>query len=153
MMILGRPGGWGDLDDVTLKNLNGSITSIIDRDGMDSRMNSISDKWVAEGRHRLRILLQYLDRKYPGRISGVFFTMLQTGRSLSLIFHSFSLVFTPFSLIFHSLSGEFDYPITSNEAPETTGFTADYSEQVRESFCARYPSAISSTMRYPSKNW
>ena len=114
-------GKFGDLDDVTLVNFNGSVVSICDHDDLNSRMNSITDRWVAEGRRRLRALLRYMDRKYPGRIAGVFFTGLQTG--------------------------EFDYPIVDNDVgPDgkldyKTRFYADYSEGVRESFCARYPPA------------
>ena len=48
-----------------------------------------TDRWVAEGRRRLRALLRYMDRQYPGRIASVFFTGLQTG--------------------------EFDYPIVDND--------------------------------------
>lgn len=38
-------------------------------------------------------------------------------------------------------TGEFDYPIVDDDGVhEVLGFSADYSEQVRESFCTRYPS-------------
>ena len=51
-------------------------------------------------------------------------------------------------------TGEFDYPIMENDKP-VLGFSADYSEDVRKSFCTRYPPTNSSercTLPLPQQN-
>jgi hypothetical protein len=131
--LTGRPsqippatGEWGDLDDVTISNMDGTVVTImhneeqiipVDGKGESaSRMNSISPRWTREARVRVRRLLLYLNKEYPGRIAGIFFSALHTA--------------------------EFFYPYGAGPNG-LTGFP-DYSEDVRQGYCATRSSADSS---------
>ena len=103
--------GWGDLEDVTLLSMDGRRRQVMNADvGANSRQNSVSPAWAAEGRKRLSTLLTYLDEEYPHRIAGVFTTALHT-----------SEWFYPYSL----------------PANKSQSMYPDYSDAVSAAYCAQ----------------